>query len=407
MKTYIIFFAFTVFISCKQEKVPNNGFDQPVGLDQTIIVPVDSINSTKIKVTKPLEYINASDLIDEVRYIPLETTSESLIGYYVNIQFCRDKIFILDDISGIGLFIFDMHGKFIKKIGKTGAGPLEFGKPSAFCISRDEKQIVMYDNWKRRNMYYDGDGIFLKRVPASHWYFDEISLLNSNTLVTVTGKMFNNSHLGDLDRYRLIFTDTAGIIKKAGFEFDDNRYINWGWSKLIRYNEELLFYQQYGNSIYTVTDTLIREKYRIDCSEFATFDLNRLKEFTNPDVFKDYWNSKANLNPYIAETNDFLYFVINNKIETYMYFYHKKSEKLIGFKRFSYDNDFVALVLYTRKLFTWGDYFIATVSVSDLTGWMKNRQELGLPISDNVAQMINSLKEDDNDLLVLFKLKEP
>jgi hypothetical protein len=310
----------------------------------------------------------------------------------------------LDNISGNGLFIYDINGKFLKKIGKQGGGPQEFGQPSGFSISSNGDYLIMYDNWKSRMMYYDSDFKFLKKTDVLYRQFGKFGILPSNTIVSVTGKCDYNLHLGEYEKYRLIYTDTLGQIKKFGFVFNDNMNLSVGWSKIINSNGELLYYQQFANSIYSVNDTLIREKYRIDCSQFSEFDINKITQYDNLKDFDNYWYMKSNLNPYIAETNNHLFFIINDKHDEYKYFYDKRNKKLIGFKRMNYDNDFFED--FMGNIFSYGNYFIGKASPSDLADFKKKREQEGTPLSEKLSKMIDRLDEEDNNVLVLFKIKK-
>lgn len=404
MKNLFIFFLLICLSSCNQRNMNVQGFNTPEGLDNSVIVPTDSVNTTIIKVDEPLSFINASDLIKEVIFIPLETTPEALIAFYIKVLIYRDKIYILDNLTGAGLYIYDINGNFLKKLGEKGGGPQDFGHPSSFNIASNGDYLVMYDNWKRQMMYYDLDGNFLKKTNVLFRQFPMFGILPSNTIVSVTGKINGNFHLGDYEKFRLIFSDTLGHIHKFGFDFDDNINLLVGWSGIFCSNDELLFYQQYTNSIYSVMDTIIREKYRIDCSRFSQFDLNKISQFDNVDDFDKYWYQKANLNPYIGENSSHLFFIVNDKYEKYKYFYDKRSKKHIGFKEMNFDNDFFCE--FTYDLFSYGDYFIGKASPSDLSELKKKREAAGNPVSEAVSKMINNLGGEDNDVLVLFKIKD-
>jgi len=403
-KNIIIIIAFALYtFSCSNNSIAVRGFSIPTGLDKATIVPTDSVNSVIIRAEKGLESVKASDIIEEVRYIPLETTSESLIGAYTNIIVHNDRIFILDWIISESLFIFDLNGKFLKKLGQKGGGPEEFGQVSGFSISKENNYIILYDNWKRRMMYYDLNGDFLKKTDVLYRQSSYFGILPSNLVVTVTGSCDQNMHLGDFERFRLIFTDTHGQIKKFGFEFDDNKNLDVEWSYVFYYNGELLYYQQYTHSIYQVSDTVIREKYRIEAPNGLQFDIGRINDFYTKDEFDAYWNLKSNLCPYIAETPRHLYFVMNYEKKYVLFFYDKETLKSIGYKAIVLDNDFSGF--QNPKLFSWEDYFIAHVTPEELSALRDRRQKEGNLFSESVSAMIDNLKEDDNEVLVLFKIK--
>ena len=88
--------------------------------------------------------IKLSEVASGVKYIPLETTAESLLDKDIlNVTFAGDYLFVCDFVN---LFQFTPEGKFIRKIGKAGEGPGEYAK-SILAVTYDEdaKQIFISD----------------------------------------------------------------------------------------------------------------------------------------------------------------------------------------------------------------------------------------------------------------------
>jgi hypothetical protein len=100
----------------------------------------------------------------------------------------------------------------------------------------------------------------------------------------------------------------------------------------------------------------------------------------------------------------YLFFIVNDKRVDCKYFYDKRSKKLTGFKKIIYDNDFFEKLW--GNIFSYGDYFIGKSSPADLSELKKMREKTGNSMSKAVSDMIDSLNEEDNDVLVLFKIKE-
>lgn len=67
---------------------------------------------------------------------------------------------IVNDQKVNQLFMFDDQGNFIKKIGRAGQGPGEFGNP--FCMTTTSDSIIVADNSNMRIQYYDLDGNFIR-----------------------------------------------------------------------------------------------------------------------------------------------------------------------------------------------------------------------------------------------------
>ncbi|MEN6617972.1 MAG: 6-bladed beta-propeller [Rikenellaceae bacterium] len=65
-----------------------------------------------------------SEVVSDIRYIPLETSSVSLVGETQRIFLENDRIYIKD--RNYSMSIFDLNGKFITKFCKRGRGPEEY-----------------------------------------------------------------------------------------------------------------------------------------------------------------------------------------------------------------------------------------------------------------------------------------
>ena len=97
-----------------------------------------------------------------------------------------------------------------------------------------------------------------------------------------------------------------------------------------------------------------------------------------------------------------LYFSITNERKEYYYFYNKETGNLRGTKKVIFDSDFV---VEFPKLFNYEDYFIGPVSIEKLYALREYKRVKGELISRPLGNMIDSLKEEDNPPLVLFKIK--
>jgi hypothetical protein len=67
-----------------------------------------------------------SSIFKNVQTIILEAGKDCLIGSLDELQIFDGRIYILDKHIAKSLFVFDMEGRFIRKIGSLGRGPGEF-----------------------------------------------------------------------------------------------------------------------------------------------------------------------------------------------------------------------------------------------------------------------------------------
>jgi hypothetical protein len=87
----------------------------------------------------------------------METKDECLIGRVNEVQVFDGYIYVLDALQAKSLFVFDMTGKFIRKIGRLGNGPGEYSSISDFTIDPLNKEIYILDNNKLHKYKTDGN----------------------------------------------------------------------------------------------------------------------------------------------------------------------------------------------------------------------------------------------------------
>lgn len=122
---------------------------------QKIINFADGVNDKK--------EIKLSEVASDVRYIPLETTAESLLDKDIlDVTFAGDYLFVCDYIN---LFQFTPEGKFIRKIGKAGEGPGEYTQSiMAVTYDEDAEQIFISDFRKGKVLVYSFEGKYLYNI---------------------------------------------------------------------------------------------------------------------------------------------------------------------------------------------------------------------------------------------------
>ena len=137
------------FISCqgpKQKTVVQEeiGISSVLPGQDVLTVDLDSIAYEK---QMPL-----SAFFKDVRYIPLETTRESLLGRINQLCMQGDTIFVLDGVMARSVLMFRKDGSYIGMVGSRGEGPSEYVAPTDCGISGD--QFYIFDSRKQCILYY-------------------------------------------------------------------------------------------------------------------------------------------------------------------------------------------------------------------------------------------------------------
>lgn len=67
-----------------------------------------------------------SDIITEIEFVPLEPQKECMLTSIEKIKIDGDKIFIFNEGANLGVFVFDISGKYLNKIGDMGSSKQEY-----------------------------------------------------------------------------------------------------------------------------------------------------------------------------------------------------------------------------------------------------------------------------------------
>ena len=334
-------------------------------------------------------FVDYKEITDTVFVVRLETSDSCLIGKTSKISLHNDTIYILD--KNQSLFMFSPDGRFLCKIGNKGQGPGEYVEPTDYFV--DDK-IYIWDNWQNKISVYNKNGkfIFDKIVPFLSF---QIGKLNPNTFIF---RAFNNYnlHIPQLDDYCVWTTDTNFNILKSGmyyknesgiFPFDDN-----GMRKIDQNYYSV--YEQYSDSMFLITPDC-----KLICRFILKYNGNRyLDKITNKTEFREYFNK-----------NDYL--LVKNCIFNKYYLLAQLFQHNKGFGTMYYSS-------LTKKVFqistiTFGDKDCLCPNLETCTFYNNYFVHIEEPsfiahqktISKYVGGDFSDIKEDDNPILIFYKLK--
>jgi len=96
-----------------------------------------------------------SSIYKNIRTIILETNELCLIGSLTKLRVYDPYIIILDSDIAKSVLVFDLNGRFLRKIGSIGQGPGEFYHPNDFTVDKNKKEIYVLDGMLCRINKYD------------------------------------------------------------------------------------------------------------------------------------------------------------------------------------------------------------------------------------------------------------
>ena len=229
-----------------------------------------------MSVLLPMYPVKASTLIENCRYIPLETNEESITGDILRLLPVQNGFFTLDRFQQLSYF--DADGKFIHRIAKKGNGPGEYVNLLGFDLSERDEIIYLHDN-KNQILLYSFDNKYLRsiklernvtKIMKTSWgyicYIDPLLNFGNKTEVLLT--LDEDGNKLNILQYRKV---------------DIAQFSPWVVSPFIeKINDKYYYYPPYQDTLYSVLINKIvpvyvfpKGKYNIAIEELATLEMSR------------------------------------------------------------------------------------------------------------------------------------
>ncbi|MGB5988861.1 MAG: 6-bladed beta-propeller [Marinifilaceae bacterium] len=196
------------------------------------------------------EFIDLNNLSNDISIVPLETSLDCLLGKI-------NKLIKLDDyilVSGSEnkVLLFDLHGKFIRQIGKQGRGPGEYVYLSSFSYSRKDK--LVYVNSIGQVLKYSLEGKFIEKLKLPSPFMQTLTVTDNNSLCYVYPYSGTRENKDSLDFVSILSSKAKKLIDiKSGITSPPTLvYYNWIYSKC----NNVYFKEEFGDMIYLLDEKL-------------------------------------------------------------------------------------------------------------------------------------------------------
>ena len=401
-KTLMLFIIISIWSCTNQQSKSSHYTEEQVTslyLDSATVldVEVDSIIKIDLNSFLKRQHFDFGSLVQEVKLISLETTNESLLSDIYKILITDSNIYVYDKYKGGGVAIFNKNGEFVRRI-THGQGPGEVFRLLDIAYDMDQNELILFQH--PFLCYYTPLGEFIqtKRLPFGFYNF----------MVIPNGYLFKsidrqgNDHLGSLENYTLFVTDKSFRLKSVGMPYSSKGSVLEGYHYLYDNNNEIKVTQGYTDTIYQyITETnSLRAKYVMDYSNKKLpehYLYGEGNEFRNAIRQEDYY---FYLGEYLETESHHAFFLCNWHIGLNTIVYRdKKSGNLIGGTNADLNLSEIPLVGFPKAVS--GDYFV---------NWYFPNQNDSLLLNSSVIsaddkEKIKNTANDDNPVLVFFKLK--
>ena len=146
-----------------------------------------------VDITQPEKNLKMSDLFSDIKYVKLETTSESLIQYINRVVDLEGNLLVVDR-DNQSLLLFDKDGRFIKKIAGQGKGPGEYSKMYDAAIDKEGRRLFVLDAYAQSVLIYDFDGKCLDSKKFGFWAH-ELEYIGGDKVALYSGYAIHSDYV--------------------------------------------------------------------------------------------------------------------------------------------------------------------------------------------------------------------
>ena len=251
------------FISCNN---PNRKKIDSASVQQEQVV----VRNIPVEVSDTA-YRHVDQTFEMTSYVIL--SNDVLLGEEERVRICKEHIYILDRTPK--LVCFDMNGKVVFTIDNQGPGPEEYGAITDFAIDESLNLLWVYDSTKRRLVAYDLFTGEYKRALSATYMASEKMAIQDGMFFFHMPNNFNYPDNPDM-HYSLFMSLNGSKIDERFFPHDETArfHFTYGEEHPFYYNEKALYYiQDYGDTIYTLTDRGVIALYKVDLPDPLPFDV--------------------------------------------------------------------------------------------------------------------------------------
>ena len=134
----------------------------------------DELLRVNVGLDKPAK-LSLSAIVDSIQPVILETGDSCLLGHIVKIE-RSDNSFFIYDFSGPKVTRFDSDGRFLNKVGSVGKGPGEYPNIRSFTVDKSTGSVCIASS--KRLISYDFSGVYKREVSIADLYVEDMACID-------------------------------------------------------------------------------------------------------------------------------------------------------------------------------------------------------------------------------------
>jgi hypothetical protein len=350
--------------------------------------------------------VKLSDLgFDDIEYIPLETNDRCLVPTINDIVIGKDY-FLTHFFTQIYKFRFD--GSFVSKIGTEGRGPNEFTVVHDLDIDIKNQNIYVVSAWQKKFFVYSESGVFIRSF--------QCPINTTNFRITEEGILcYNINSFGNVETSFNLIDSSGKSIKDFSNRYvwhltQHNTYIFQNENQFYRFNNHLLKKEIYSDTVYSFINKDFKPYLVIEQGKRTI--TTKARSESNPEYIRDNFITPMNL----FEFGNYIYyeFIVNlNEPGEKLAFIGSKISKLnaLIYPEKGIINDLDAGPNIWPKTIKDDNSIVTFIDVIQLKKYIasedfKNSIPKYLNKKKKLEKLANSLKETDNPVLMVVRLKK-
>jgi hypothetical protein len=354
--------------------------------------------------------IRLTEIADDIQYIRLDN-SFSLGIIYDNIILVNNSVYL--SAKDFGILVYNREGKLIKKIGCIGRGPGEY--IYCFLFTIDEKTETVYI-WDAGDIIkaYSPNGYFVRTFSLKEYgsFVDAFEAYYSKLFISYSPNSEDS-------KYKWIFLDTIGnLIEKKEWTTPVIKSRSGGVGGVFKFENRLSYWNQFTDTVYAIMP---------DLSEKPSFIISpgehRLPKINNYSMeqYSQYMKLER-----IIETKQFLLikyffskernaFVLINKanMKSYLTYLEPQGEIYIDYTG-GILNDLDGGTSFIPKAYyleNGREYLIGLANPYNIISLIESSEFKSFSPKypekkKEFEKLANSLKETDNPVLMIVRLKK-
>ena len=251
---YCIIILLLFFYSCQSKS------KKEYGLSQIENIATENLQAIAVEV-EDFDFEKLGNFLETTSYIQL--AAEPLLTSIQEVQIKNEKIYVHDRLSRI--ICYDMQGNVIYKIDAKGAGPGEYTNVNAFVVNEQNRELVIFDNFRQSLLYYNANnGAYIK--------MQKLGKLDPTAMASLRGvyyydNRYHNNYANDTTLYYSLLISKDGTRMGQRYfphnEAESSYHFTPG--QPFSYNDSVLYYcKAFDSVVYELSPEGLEALYEIE-----------------------------------------------------------------------------------------------------------------------------------------------